>query len=141
LAEHILIQNIDTNIDDTLFQSTEESSARNIRKAFGVPSILLEDSDNSIFGNSGELLTQAKQMHWENKAEERSIIDAFQMLFSNFHININPCNNWSIAPIIQILIQKLNHPAETKRLESQALKGSVGGVQALLQIQQSVSQV
>jgi hypothetical protein len=49
-----------------------------------VPSILLEDSDNSIFGNSGELLTQAKQMHWENKAEERSIIiDAFQMLFSN----------------------------------------------------------
>jgi hypothetical protein len=35
LAEHILIQNIDTNIDDTLFQSTEESSARNIRKAFG----------------------------------------------------------------------------------------------------------
>jgi hypothetical protein len=64
LAEHILIQNIDTNIDDTLFQSTEESSARNIRKAFGVP-ILLEDSDNSIFGNSGELLTQAKQMHWE----------------------------------------------------------------------------
>jgi hypothetical protein len=84
LAEHILIQNIDTNIDDTLFQSTEESSARNIRKAFGVPSILLEDSDNSIFGNSGELLTQAKQMHWENKAEERSIIiDAFQMLFSN----------------------------------------------------------
>jgi capsid portal protein len=85
LAEHILIQNIDTNIDDTLFQSTEESSARNIRKAFGVPSILLEDSDNSIFGNSGELLTQAKQMHWENKAEERSIIiDAFQMLFSNF---------------------------------------------------------
>jgi capsid portal protein len=34
LAEHILIQNIDTNIDDTLFQSTEESSARNIRKAF-----------------------------------------------------------------------------------------------------------
>jgi hypothetical protein len=78
-------------------------------KAFGVPSILLEDSDNSIFGNSGELLTQAKQTHWENKAEERSIIiDAFQMLFSNFHININPCNNWSIAPIIQILIQKLN---------------------------------
>jgi capsid portal protein len=62
LAEHILIQNIDTNIDDTLFQSTEESSARNIRKAFGVPSILLEDSDNSIFGNSGELLTQTNAL-------------------------------------------------------------------------------
>jgi DNA-directed RNA polymerase specialized sigma24 family protein len=81
-------------------------------------------------------------MHWENKAEERSIIiDAFQMLFSNFHININPCNNWSIAPIIQIDNTEIKpvDPAETKRLESQAtLKGSVGGVQALLQIQQSV---
>jgi hypothetical protein len=51
-----------------------------------VPSILLEDSDNSIFGNSGELLTQAKQMHWENKAEERSII---MMLFKcYFQISI-----------------------------------------------------
>jgi hypothetical protein len=84
-------------------------------------------------------------MHWENKAEERSIIiDAFQMLFSNFHININPCNNWSIAPIIQISNTEIKpvNPSETKRLESQAtLKGSVGGVQALLQIQQSVSQV
>jgi hypothetical protein len=47
-------------------------------------------------------------MHWENKAEERSIIiDAFQMLFSN-SININPCNNWSIAPIIQISNTELN---------------------------------
>jgi hypothetical protein len=67
-------------------------------------------------------------MHWENKAEERSIIiDAFQMLFSNFHININPCNNWSIAPIIQISNTEIKpvDPSETKRLESQAtLKGS-----------------
>jgi hypothetical protein len=101
LDEHILIQNIDTNINDKLFESTEQSSAKNIRKAFGVPSILLEDSDNSIFGNSGELLTQAKQMHWENKSEERSIIiDAFQMLFSKFHKPINPSNDWTIKPII-----------------------------------------
>jgi hypothetical protein len=56
------------------------------------------------------------------------------MLFSNFHININPCNNWSIAPIIQISNTEIKpvNPSETKRLESQAtLKGSVGGVQAL----------
>lgn len=141
LGEHIIIQNIDTNIDDTLFQSTEQSSARNIRKAFGVPSILLEDSDNSIFGNSGELLTQAKQMHWENKSEERSIIiDAFQMLFSKFYKQINPTNNWNIKPIIDTQIDTVD-TAESKRLDAQAqLKGSVGGVQALLQIQQSVSQ-
>jgi hypothetical protein len=63
------------------------------------------------------------------------------MLFSNFHININPCNNWSIAPIIQIDNTEIKpvDPAETKRLESQATLKGVGGVQALLQIQQSVS--
>jgi hypothetical protein len=39
LAEHILIQNIDTNIDDTLFNRRRK--LRNIRKAFGVPSIFI----------------------------------------------------------------------------------------------------
>jgi hypothetical protein len=102
LAEHILIQNIDSNIDDKKFESTEQSTTKNIRKAFGIPSILIEDSDNSIFGNSGELLIQAKQMHWENKEEERNIItDAFELLFSKFHQPINPSNDWTITPIIQ----------------------------------------
>lgn len=103
LANEFLVQDISSNIDDKMFESTEQSSARNIRKAFGVPSILIEDSDNSIFGNSGELLTQAKLMHWQNKEEERSIItDAFQMLFTRFHTSINPSNDWTITPIIQI---------------------------------------
>ncbi|PWB24658.1 hypothetical protein [Flavobacterium sp. HTF] len=103
LSEHMLIQNIDSNIDDKQFESSEQSSAKNIRKAFGVPSILIEDGDNSIFGQSGELLKEAKKTHWENKEEERNIItDTFQLLFSNFHTPINPFNNWKITPIIQM---------------------------------------
>ena len=67
-----------------------------------MPSILIEDSDHSIFGNSGDLLKEAKLTHWENKEEERNIItDAFQLIFSKFHFEINPTNNWSIVPIIQ----------------------------------------
>ena len=101
LAEQFLIQNIDSNIDDKMFESTENSTARNIRKAFGVPAILVEDSDNSIFGNSGELLRAAKIMHWENKEEERNIIsEAFQKIFNKWHEPINPENNWFIIPII-----------------------------------------
>ncbi|KIO50950.1 phage portal family protein [Flavobacterium hibernum] len=104
LSEQFVIQNIDSNIDDKQFESSEQSSARNIRKAFGVPSILIEDGDNSIFGQSGELLKEAKKTHWENKEEERSIItDAFELLFSNFHATINPTNNWKITPIIQTI--------------------------------------
>jgi hypothetical protein len=102
INEQLKIQNIDSNIDDKMFETTEQSSAKNIRKAFGVPSILIEDSDNSIFGQSGELLKQAKLTHWENKEEERNIIsEAFQMIFSKFHLPINPSNNWNIIPIIQ----------------------------------------
>lgn len=103
LAEHIIIQNIDSNIDNKKFESTEQSSAKNIRKAFGIPSILIEDTDNSVFGNSGELLKQAKLMHWENKEEERiTIIEAFELIFSRFHKPVNPNNNWNIIPIVQI---------------------------------------
>lgn len=101
LAENILIQNIDSNIDDKKFQSTELSTAKNIVKAFGIPSILINQDSDSIFGNSGELLIQAKLMHWENKEEERDIIqETFEMLFSKFHKPINPNNNWKIIPII-----------------------------------------
>ncbi|MDI9257290.1 phage portal family protein [Flavobacterium sedimenticola] len=101
LKDEIYIQDIDSNIDDKKFQSTEESTARNIRKAFGVPSILIEDSDHSIFGQSGALLKEAKLTHWENKEEERNIVsDAFQLVFKNFHKPINPSNDWTITPII-----------------------------------------
>jgi hypothetical protein len=109
LSEHILIQNIDSNIDDKKFESTEQSTARNIRKAYGVPSILIDNSDNSIFGNSGELLKQAKIMHWENKEEERNIIvDAFKNIFSKFHEPINTNNNWNIIPMVEIKITSPN---------------------------------
>lgn len=140
LMEQLLIQNIDSNIDDKKFEYTERSVKENIIDAFGVPSILVNNSDNSIFGNSGELLKQAKITHWENKEEERSIIiDAFKLIFTRFHKKVNPTNNWDIIPIIQS--EQNENVAETKRLEAQAqLKGSVGGVQALLQIQQSVAQ-
>ncbi|QIH37884.1 phage portal protein [Flavobacterium sp. Sr18] len=102
LANELSVLDIASNLDDKMFVQTEISSAKNIRKAFGVPSILIEDGDNSIFGNSGELVRVSQQMHWENKEEERNIIcDAFQMLFSKFHKQINPSNDWNITPIIQ----------------------------------------
>lgn len=63
---------VDTNINDKLFEYTEKSAANNIRKAFqNVPSILIENSDNSIFGQSGEMLKQAKLYYQEETADER----------------------------------------------------------------------
>lgn len=102
LAEEFLVQTINDNVDAEKFRYVDESTKSDIIDAFGVPSILVNQSDNSIFGNSGELLNQAKQMHWDNKEEERQIItEAFQMLFSNFATPINPTNNWTITPIFK----------------------------------------
>jgi hypothetical protein len=103
LSEQMLIQNIDTNINDKLFDSTEEKAKQKIIDAFGIPNILVNNSDNSIFGQSGELLKTAKLMHWENREEERNIIiEAFQTIFSKWHEPINPSGDWSIKPVLTL---------------------------------------
>lgn len=104
LSEQIFIQNIESNTDDSATAHTEESAARAIKKAFGVPSILIDSSDNSVFANSGELLKQSKLEHWENLEEERSVlIDVFQTIFSRWHSPIiKEVKDWSIKPIIAI---------------------------------------
>ncbi|RZJ67696.1 MAG: hypothetical protein EOO50_05280 [Flavobacterium sp.] len=93
---------LSSNIDDKMFEFTENSVARNIRRAFGVPSILVEtDSDAGIYGNSGELLKQAKLTHWEDLEEQRSLlINAFKRIFTRW-VEPLEINDWSIIPIIQ----------------------------------------
>jgi hypothetical protein len=102
LDSQFKIVDISSNIDDKMFEGTEESSARNIMTAFGVQKILINTSaDNAVFGNSGELLKSAKQLHWENKEEERgTIVEAFQRIFKYWHEPINLSDDWSIIPII-----------------------------------------
>ncbi|PZR18861.1 MAG: hypothetical protein DI539_16105 [Flavobacterium psychrophilum] len=104
LTKQINVQSIDTNIDIDMVEKTSERVRVNIINAFGVPSILVNNNnDGSIFGNSGELIRQAKVMHWENKEEERAIIqEAFKRIFSLWKDNINPSNDWTITPIIAL---------------------------------------
>lgn len=103
LDDQFIIKNLESDFDDKKVEYTENSSTKKIRKAFGVPAILMEESDNSIFGNSGELIIQAKKMHWENKEEERTIItEAFQTIFSRWHEPINLNNDWTITPILTL---------------------------------------
>ena len=109
LADNILIQNMENNVGiDT--KEDELAIKYNILQAFGVAPILIGlNSDNSIFGNSGELLIQARLMHWEKLESKRNlIVDAFQKIFSRFHKPINPTNNWTITPIIQKPAQVIN---------------------------------
>lgn len=103
LTKQFDIKNIDDNIDADKYEKTEMLASDAIITAFGVPAILVKKSDNSVFGNSGELITQAKLQFWEEKEEERIILsEAFQTIFSRWHENINPENNWNIIPIITL---------------------------------------
>ncbi len=104
LDEQFIIKNLESDFDDKKVEYTETSSKSKIMSAFGVPPILIGDADStSLFGNSGELLKQAKMTHWENKEEERAIItEAFQAIFSRWHELINPENDWTITPIITV---------------------------------------
>ena len=67
---------IEANIDDKLFAHTEKSVANNIRKAYSnVPSILIENNDSSVFGQSGALLIAAKVFYQDQTEEDRQMIE------------------------------------------------------------------
>ncbi|GFR80623.1 hypothetical protein ElyMa_002319500 [Elysia marginata] len=94
---------IDTNIDDKLFAHTERSVSQNIAKSIGVPSILIDNSDNSIFGNSGALLDAARSFFQEQRMEDienltRSI---FNPLFAKFQDFPMPEGGLKIIPLFQ----------------------------------------
>lgn len=95
---------IKTNINDKLFAFTEESVSKNIGKALEVPNILIDNHDNSIFGNSGEMITQAKQFYQEQREEdikllEVEVINPLMRIFKGFQY---PENGLQIVPLINV---------------------------------------
>lgn len=133
---------IPSDIDDKLFAHTEDSTANNIRKAYNnVPLILIDSSDHSLFGQSGEAILQAKQFYQDQIEEDQMLVEhALKKLFTGF-----PLLKDKELKIVPLIAKVDAAPAgeETPRdvnAEAQAtLRGSVGGVTALLQVQQSVA--
>ena len=127
---------VETDINDKLFEYTEKSTANNIRKAYNnIPSILIENSDNSVFGQSGEMLKQAKVFYQEQTEEERNIIakEILTPILKHFEGFVIPQDGINIIPLIDTA-------TSNKTEEAQAtLRGSVGGVTALISLQQSVA--
>ena len=127
---------VETDINDKLFEYTEKSTANNIRKAYNnIPSILIENSDNSVFGQSGEMLKQAKVFYQEQTEEERNIIakEILTPILKHFEGFTMPQDGINILPLIDTA-------TSNKTEEAQAtLRGSVGGVTALISLQQSVA--
>lgn len=75
LEDAILIKQIESKIDDKLFNFTEDSVRENILVAFNnLPSGLMKTNESSLFGNSGEAIREMKRMYWENTTKERNLL-------------------------------------------------------------------
>ena len=120
---------VNTNINDKLFEYTEKSTANNIRKAFAnIPSILIENNESSIFGQSGEMLKKAKEFYHDQTEEDRDTLetDVLNVLFANFEGFEIPTGGLKIIPLID---------AET----STNLRNGSEGLKAILLVQASVA--
>jgi len=77
LEDAILIKQIESRIDDKLFNYTEASVRENILVAFNnLPAGLVKTNDNALFGNSGEAIREMKRTYWENTTKERNLLTA-----------------------------------------------------------------
>lgn len=85
LSKQINLSDLSGTYNDKLFEYSDKQSEINICKAFGVPLILVSQNDNSLFGNSGEMLREAKLQLWEHKEEERiQLQEVFSLLVDKF---------------------------------------------------------
>ena len=75
LNDAILFKNIESNIDDKLFQFTEDSSMSKILMAYNNLPVALVKASESLFGNSGEALRVAKETYWENTSKDRNKLE------------------------------------------------------------------
>ena len=75
LEDAILIKQIESRIDDKLFNYTESSVRENILVAFNnLPAGLIKTNETSLFGNSGEAIREMKRTYWENTTKDRSLL-------------------------------------------------------------------
>ena len=127
------VQQVKAQFDDKLFQTTTGNIRRNIMGAFNnIPEILVSAGTGALFGPNSETYKEAKKFYWEQNETERFKLEKTLEKLLGFTIDILPLDG----------VEDQNIDEDQKlRKESQAqLKGSVGGVTALLEIQKSVSE-
>lgn len=99
IEDEFFIKQIDSNINDKLFEHTENSVANNICAALKVPPILIRQKDGTMFASSGEMLVQAKQFVQEQTTNDRMNVEQIiNKLMAKFH---EPKTDLKIIPLIQ----------------------------------------
>lgn len=85
LSKQIQLDDLSSEYNDKLFEYSDSRAEKNIAKSFTVPLILVSSSDNSVFGDSGALLKEAKLQLWESRDEDRNQLEeVFVYIMENF---------------------------------------------------------
>ena len=143
LDDAIKIQQIESKLDDKMFTYTEESVSKNILMAFeNLPISLVKSPDSAMLGNSGASMKEAKKLYWENTEKERN---KFTTILNEVMSYIGVNTQLEVIPLVDGVVDNSSNEdvvqvsPETLAAQS-SLRGSVGGVQGVLSVQQSVSQ-
>ena len=122
--------------NDKLFEYHEKSTQDNIRKVFAIPTVFLD----AIAGTLGlqSQLEDAVTFYNKMTSDERALLEeAYEYLFSDMlqgSFKIKPLDMSDVSDV------DLDKETEDKVANAQAqLRGSVGGVTALITLQQSIS--
>ena len=76
LEDAFTLVNLESKINDKLFEYTEKSSLEKIAMRYkNIPLVLITNPDSSMFGTSGEAYTQAEILYQKNVSQERSIVE------------------------------------------------------------------
>lgn len=136
------IDKLDVNYNDKQFDTWASTVSNNIRKCFkNIPVVLIDYEQGKLGNTSGESFIAAQKFYNAMTLEERMTVSmALKEIFKNFYVDINPGADWTIAKL-EIMRESVGIDAKADALQqSQAqLRGSVGGITALLAVQASVS--
>lgn len=140
LSKQLKIDDLSSPYNDKLFEYSDKQAEKNICKAFSVPLVLVDTTDGSSFGDSGGKLREAKIQIYESREEDRDQLEeVFSMIMKKFQ---KPVEGLKIINPYEEAVDEVEEEApKNANAEAQAvLRGSVGGVTALLQIATSVAQ-
>lgn len=88
---------VENNSSPEQYEAFFDRSSSMIRRAFNIPTQIIEAVSGKLSDTSGEGLRTAQAMYNGTTAPEREALEeAFAELFSNFKVDINPSGDWSI---------------------------------------------
>jgi len=86
VSRQVHIEDLSSEYNDALLEYTDRVARKNIAISLEVPLILIDSSDSSLFGNSGELLKQARIELFNSQESNRELLtEAFEKILNNWH--------------------------------------------------------